>query len=584
MASIRAPKQWALTKQETITSFEAWRQNLQYILSLVPNFASFLLEDTTWLRKTSSSPLRGFENDGEDVLAANRRTAAQKVTHLELMLGQIANYCPVISRNIIVKNSTSVNGIWQAIRAHYGFQSTGAHFLDFNSIRLQPDERPENLYQRILSFIEDSLLKANDNIQHHGENVSADEELSPTLENMIVLNWLRLIHTDLPALVKQRFGTELRSKTLASLKPEVSQALDSLLEEIESTNEAKILRTAFQRPSQRDTTKVAKHKGMQKSCPLCKQAKRPHSQHFLSKCPFLPIEDRQYLSRAQQVVHDQDPLSDEHQSETEPEECYPSHDPRVKSVALRVSTKQSPHLKVFYNHHAINLTLDTGAETSMIKSSTANKIGAIIHKTKQTVLQADGINPLKVTGEVHLDLSRDSHQLHLDALVVSDLDVDVLAGTPFMATNDISIRPAMQQITIKGTSVTYYNPTSSDSHHHHVRCTQFHLLRSPAVASVIWPGEYLEMSIPKELEPDISLALEPRPDYTKHDRNWPRPHILEAVAGRVRILNDTTEPKTIARHEHFCQVRETRTPDIQSPHIKTAVPLPNPSSSSTSSH
>ena len=142
MASVRAPKQWALTKQETITSFEAWRQNLQYVLSLDPNFAVFLVEETTWLRKTPTSPLRGFENDGEDVLAVNRRTAAQKLTHLELMLGQIANYCPVISRNIIVKNSTSVKGIWQAIHAHYGFQSTGAHFLDFNSIRLEPDERP----------------------------------------------------------------------------------------------------------------------------------------------------------------------------------------------------------------------------------------------------------------------------------------------------------------------------------------------------------------------------------------------------------------------------------------------------------
>ena len=69
----------------------------------------------------------------------------------------------------------------------------GAHFLDFNNIRLEPDERPEDLYQRILSFIDDSLLKANDNIQHHGENVSADQGLSPTLENMIVLNWLHLI-------------------------------------------------------------------------------------------------------------------------------------------------------------------------------------------------------------------------------------------------------------------------------------------------------------------------------------------------------------------------------------------------------
>jgi hypothetical protein len=43
--------------------------------------------------------LRGFVDDGEDVAEANRRTAAQKCTHLELMLGQIANYCPTISRN-----------------------------------------------------------------------------------------------------------------------------------------------------------------------------------------------------------------------------------------------------------------------------------------------------------------------------------------------------------------------------------------------------------------------------------------------------------------------------------------------------
>ena len=137
MAAIRAPKQWSLTKQETITSFEAWRQNLQYTLSLDPNFAGFLVDDVTWLKKTNAQPLRGFQNDGEDVAEANRRTAAQKCTHLELMLGQIANYCPVISRSTIVKNSTSIKSIWQSIRSHYGFQSTGGHFLDFNNIHLE---------------------------------------------------------------------------------------------------------------------------------------------------------------------------------------------------------------------------------------------------------------------------------------------------------------------------------------------------------------------------------------------------------------------------------------------------------------
>jgi hypothetical protein len=52
--------------------------------------------------------LRGFENDADIVPVARRRTAEQKAAQLELILGQIANYCPVISRNTIVKNSTYI--------------------------------------------------------------------------------------------------------------------------------------------------------------------------------------------------------------------------------------------------------------------------------------------------------------------------------------------------------------------------------------------------------------------------------------------------------------------------------------------
>ena len=309
MASNRAPKQWTLTKEETITSFEAWRQNLLYILSLDPNFAHFLLEDTTWQRKTSTNPTRGFTDDGEDVPVASRRTAAQKVTHLDLMLGQIANFCPVVARNTIVKNSTSMQSIWQSIRAHFGFQSTGSRFLDFNALCLEPGERPEDLYQRLLGFIDDNLLKANGSIRHCGEAITVDEEMTPSLENVIVLTWLRLVHPDLPALIKQRYGTELRSQTLASLKPEISQALESLLNEIHTATESKVLRTALQQSSIRPlqppklpTPKV--HVTRSKICPLCQQANRPQFRHYLSKCPHLPAADRRYLVRARQVMSD----------------------------------------------------------------------------------------------------------------------------------------------------------------------------------------------------------------------------------------------------------------------------------------
>jgi hypothetical protein len=242
MATPRAPKQWCLSKLETINSFENWRQNLQYTLSLDPNFAPFLVVGSVWLKKAKASPLRGFEDDGEDVPQAKRRTAQQKVTLLELMLGQIANYCPIISRSTIVKGSTSVDCIWQSIRTHYGFQSTGAHFIDLADLRLESEERPEDLYQRIMAFVEDNLLRKDGGLTHHGVLPEDDEEMSPSLENIVILRWLELVHKDLPRLIKQRYGTELRSRTLASIKPEISQALEFLLDEIRTSDVAKVMR------------------------------------------------------------------------------------------------------------------------------------------------------------------------------------------------------------------------------------------------------------------------------------------------------------------------------------------------------
>lgn len=129
------------------------------------------------------------------------------ITHLELLLGQISSICPVVLRNTIVKNSTSVKSIWQSIRQHYGFQSNGSHFLDFDNIFLEAGERPENLFQRLMSFVED-LLTPNGNISQYSEIPENEDELSPKLENLVILTWLYLIKKDLPGLVKQRIGTE----------------------------------------------------------------------------------------------------------------------------------------------------------------------------------------------------------------------------------------------------------------------------------------------------------------------------------------------------------------------------------------
>ena len=202
-----------------------------------------------------------------------------------------------------------------------------------------------------------------------------------------------------------------------------------------------------------------------------------------------------------------------------PDEDDPPPRTSARTVSRRVSTKRSPHFNAFYKHHPLRLTLDTGAETSMIKSSVARSIGATIVKSSQQALQADGMTPLVVAGETHLLLSRADKQLGLDALVVDDLDVDVLAGTPFLIANDIT---ALCQVRIQDSEVIHYNPVSESTGSHAVRRAQSYVLRASSSATVVWPGEYVELAVPSDLGDDCVLALQPRTDtpISKHSVFW----------------------------------------------------------------
>ena len=156
----KAPKQWTLQSDATVTQYEAWRQNLMYTLSLDTSFTPYIKKDASWKKYRKADPNRDFVDDGAAVAEAIRKTAEQKVYALEMMLGQIANYAPIINRNTITKHSTSLKSLWTVIRQHLGCQQSGARILDLADMTLEPNERPEDLYQRILAFVDDTLLKA----------------------------------------------------------------------------------------------------------------------------------------------------------------------------------------------------------------------------------------------------------------------------------------------------------------------------------------------------------------------------------------------------------------------------------------
>ena len=67
-----------------------------------------------------------------------------------------------------------------------------------------------------------------------------------------------------------------------------------------------------------------------------------------------------------------------------------------------------------------------------------------------------------IVGGTHFVLSKDNLHLKLDALIVNDLDVDILAGISFMAVNDISVRPTKPKILIGDTYVVHYGISYSN--------------------------------------------------------------------------------------------------------------------------
>ena len=390
--------------------------------------------------------------------------------------------------------------------------------------------------------------------------------------------------------MKQRYGTELRSQTLSSIRPEISRALDSLLEEIHASNESKVLRSAIKFSSanihKSDSKQLTK---TYVSFPLCKQAGRPF-QHFLSKCKYLPESDKAYLSKPRlttEITDIQDYNSDSYDYvlplDSVSVDELPTHSLRVVSTMRRISTKQSPQIKVFCKHFPLQLILDSGAEISMTKTSVGNYISAPIQKTNQKALQADGVTPLSITGETHIVLSRNNVALKLEALVVNDLDIDILAGILFMTTNDISLRPSKQQIIIGDSQIVSYGPSTPESSFNRVRRTQAVVLRSPTT-SVIWPGKFLEIDIPEDFGHDCTLSIEARPDSAVNTHNWPPTHITEAINGKVRIINDSEEGQLVKKHEHFCQVCSATDPSLKQAQVFPVVVLPNATDRNSSFH
>ena len=155
-----APKCRILTSHQTQTTFETWKETLLFNLTLEGTF-EFLLEDGfKWKSVTVAN--RGLEPDvGEHAL-----TAKQKAAILSMLLGTIAGFAPVISRQYITQEALSLSDIFHRLRIFYGFRKSGALILDLSTFHQEEGESHEALWERFHAFTMDNLLHPSDGLKH----------------------------------------------------------------------------------------------------------------------------------------------------------------------------------------------------------------------------------------------------------------------------------------------------------------------------------------------------------------------------------------------------------------------------------
>lgn len=168
------------------------------------------------------------DQDLAQLLTARNAQLAKFITLISVL-------CPYTLTNNIDQLSTSFLWIMNYLEQHYHIQKAGAHFLSINDIRFTVGDSYENFYMELHGAFEDTLRKEGETLLYkNNEVLDQDEEMSPTLENTIVMMWLERIDPRLPSKVSTTFAHQMvGNMSLRDLQPTISARIPSLLQELD---------------------------------------------------------------------------------------------------------------------------------------------------------------------------------------------------------------------------------------------------------------------------------------------------------------------------------------------------------------
>ena len=211
-----------LDQQESLQSLNQWKAVFRNYYRRCPYYGYFLLNTTTW----DVTATRGFITAEPTGLKRDPETLR---ADLDGFLDCVGSFTPFDYLGDKLKaESTGIESVWGILYETYDVELTTTNFMDYATMRREPEESYRSFYNRLVGFMRQHLPK---------EAVTAEgvvspptgENLSVALLDAVAIHWLLCIDHRLIGIVKTEFSTELKTLRLSQMVKTIAKNIDELL-------------------------------------------------------------------------------------------------------------------------------------------------------------------------------------------------------------------------------------------------------------------------------------------------------------------------------------------------------------------
>ena len=237
-----------MVKPVSQTDYAIWESTLWDFLKATPKYKIMLKKDLKWTLNEANH--RGFTDDTE---GDPKLKAEEKASILESILLKIGTYGPKSQFIDIAKRATSYKHIWEGIRRVCGFPVPGAQLIQYMCLKNSFDPSGTVTYNDHYWKLRDakiaSLMKKEDGVHFAGREIPQDEDITPSMENQVVADWLESIGgIKLIKYIGQEYAKELEKNSLYDLQEIIGQqeVMRTILDKMDNDEIAKLNRAQTQ--------------------------------------------------------------------------------------------------------------------------------------------------------------------------------------------------------------------------------------------------------------------------------------------------------------------------------------------------